>query len=279
MSDIETAKRLFFDGLGFLDAQDFIKAELRFREALTFAPKSVPVLTNLAVALFSRDKVREALEFSKRAIEIDGNNIEAHLIIADCFAKKKNFAEALVSCDKIIALEPTVAETYVNRAAALLGLNRPEESVASCDRAIALVANLANAYYHRGRALIRLGRHQEALASYDKAIAIQPDLAKAWVGRGNIFIELKRHDEAAAAYGKALSISPDIEEAEGAYLYQKMQCCDWSRFEDDCLSVMTGVRKGLLVTPPFAILGIPSTPADQLKCAKSFAARVFPDFG
>jgi protein O-GlcNAc transferase len=277
MSDIETAKRLFLDGLGFLNTHDFISAELRFREALTLTPKSVPVLTNLAVALFAQDKVTEALEFSKRAIASDGNNIEAHLIIANCFAKKRHFTEALASCDKIIALEPTLAETYVNRAVALIELNRPEESLDSCNRAIAMLPNLADAYYNRGRALIRLGRHQEAIASHDKAIALQPDLAKAWMERGNIFVELKRRDEAAAAYAKALSINPDIEEAEGACLHLKMYSCDWSNFEDGCSRVLAGGRKGLPVAPPFVILGIPSTPADQLKCAKSYAARVFPD--
>ncbi len=262
--------------MGFLDTHDFINAELRFREALKLAPASVPVLTNLAAALFARDKVTEALEFAKRAIANDANNIDACLIIAGCFAKKRQYAEVLASCDKIIELEPALVETYINRAAALIELNRPEESLASCDRAIAIAPNLTNAHYSRGNALIRLGRYQEALASYDKSIAIKPDFAKAWIGRGDVFLELKRHAEAAAAYGKALSIDPDIEEAEGALLHMKMFSCDWSGFENDCLRVMTGVRKGLPVTPPFVIVAIPSTPADQLKCAKNYVTRVFP---
>ncbi len=262
--------------MGFLDTHDFINAELRFREALKLAPASVPVLTNLAAALFARDKVTEALEFAKRAIANDANNIDAYLIIASCFAKKRHYAEVLASCEKIIELEPALVETYINRAAALIELNRPEESLASCDRAIAIAPNLTNAHYSRGNALIRLGRYQEALASYDKSIAIKPDFAKAWIGRGNVFLELKRHAEAAAAYGKALSIDPDIEEAEGALLHMKMFSCDWSGFENDCLRVMTGVRKGLPVTPPFVIVAIPSTPADQLKCAKNYVTRVFP---
>ncbi len=56
----------------------------------------------------------------------------------------------------------------------------------------------------------------------------------------------------------------------------KMYSCDWSTFEDDCSHLMVGVRKGLPVASPFAILGIPCTPADQLECAKSYVARVSP---
>lgn len=94
MSDIETAKTLekaktlFLEGLEFLDSRDFVNAELRFREALKFAPKSVPVLTNLAAALFAQEKLDEALDYAEQGTLSDAKNIEAHLIIANCFAKK-----------------------------------------------------------------------------------------------------------------------------------------------------------------------------------------------
>jgi len=208
MSDTETAKRLFFEALALLDARDYPPAELRLRHALNFAPQSISILTNLSIALMQQDNLAEALNFAERATNIDRRNVEALLVIANCHARMRNFSASLATCDRIIALEPRVAEIHSNRAAALNGLHRYEEALSSCDDAISLQPNAAGAHSNRGNALLGLRRPQEALLAYAHALQLQPGLAEAWAGRGHAFARQKRHDDALTAFARAIALNP-----------------------------------------------------------------------
>ena len=119
-------------------------------------------------------------------------------------------------------------------------------------------------------------RYDEAFAAYDKALALKPDLAEAWLGRGNVFTELKRYDEAFAAYDKAFSLKPELVGAEGSRLHAKMHLCDWSNFDAECDHLIASVRDGKSSAAPFTFLAIPSSPDDQLQCAKLWIAEKYP---
>jgi tetratricopeptide (TPR) repeat protein len=84
MSAVGDAKRLFFEGLAYLDDQNFSAAELCFRETLKLAQQSVPTLINLAIAQHKQNKIDDTALTSTRAIEIDPNNIEAYSMLATC---------------------------------------------------------------------------------------------------------------------------------------------------------------------------------------------------
>ncbi len=108
MSDIEDAKRFFFEGLAYLDDQHFSASEGRFIETLKLAPQSVPTLINLAIAQYKQNKIDDAALTSKRAIEIDPNNVEAYSMLAACQRQQRLYLAALSTCEKIISITPIV---------------------------------------------------------------------------------------------------------------------------------------------------------------------------
>ncbi|WAL58936.1 tetratricopeptide repeat protein [Thermocoleostomius sinensis] len=81
-----------------------------------------------------------------------------------------NYAEALDSFDRAIALQPNDTAAWVFRAVMLIHLEQYSEALESCDRAIAISPDYSEAWTFRGVALHRLGRYQEAYASYDRAV-------------------------------------------------------------------------------------------------------------
>ena len=210
MEDIETAKQLFFDGLAQLEKNDFAAAERLFVEALAFAPRSVSVLSNLAIAQFKQKKFVECGLTARRLIAVEARNIDGYDILSSCQKELGQYADALSSCDKIIEIDPTIAEAHSNRAHLLNALSRYPEAIASSKRALAIRPAFADAYLHCGNALQSLERHAEALAAYDQALSVGSDLTHAWFGRGNALWCLRRYDEALAAYDKALAIEPDL---------------------------------------------------------------------
>ena len=279
MSDLEAAKRLFLEALGFLDAQDYGSAEARLRDALIHAPRSVSILANLAVAVAQQGRPDEALAFAEQAIEVAPDNIEALLVASNCYVQSKQHGAALAACDKIIAVEPRLAEIHSNRAIALKGLHRYAESLESCDRAIALQPRLVGAHNNRANALAHLGRHDEALRACDDALRLDPDVAEALVARGNIHVQLGRYDAAFANFDAAFRKNPALNYLEGDRLHAKMHVCNWQDFDRDWAHLLASINASRAASAPFPLLAVPSTPQDQRRCAELYAADSAAELG
>ena len=213
MSDGDTAKKLFFDGLSHLDAHNFAAAETRFIETLKLAPRSIPTLNNLAIAQHKQDKIDEAAQTSARVIDIDPTNTDAYLMLANCHRALKLHQDALRNFEKVISIDPANADAHCGRGLSLIELKRDREALSSFDDAISVEPRFADGHLHRGRALAILKRYDEALAAYEAALVANPDLAGAMLGRGWVFAELRRYGDALAAYTSALALKPDLCEA------------------------------------------------------------------
>jgi predicted O-linked N-acetylglucosamine transferase (SPINDLY family) len=121
--------------------------------------------------------------------------------------------EALVSCDKALALKPDLAEAWADRAGMLQRATRFAEAIECSDRALALDANSVAAHYSRGVALVGLARPAEALAGFDRAVTIDPQFVAGHAARGAALFALGAYDEAKGAYDRALAIDPGFAEA------------------------------------------------------------------
>jgi predicted TPR repeat methyltransferase len=229
MSDVDEARALFFEALDFLDAANFEAAEARLRQALCFSPDNPAVLTNLAVALLQQGNRIDARSFAADAVAVNPRSVEALLVLADCRIHAGELAAALADYDRIIALEPRIAEAHNNRGLVLHRLARSAEALAGCEQAIALSPGMSDAHVNRGNALSALGRRDDALAAYDQALVLSPDRAEAQLGRGNLLCDENRHDEALAAYDRALALKPGLAEA---WLGRGNLLCRMKRFDE-----------------------------------------------
>jgi protein O-GlcNAc transferase len=135
---------------------------------------------------------------------------------------------------------------------------------------------MSDAWLGRGNVYFDIERYDDALTAYEHAIMLNPDLAEAWLGRGNVYLELYRYDQAFHAYDKAFALKPELSGVEGFRLHCKMHLCDWSNFDAECARLVKSVRDGLANSAPFAFLGVPSSPADQLQCAKLWITNNHP---
>ena len=207
-SDTDHAKSLFFEALACADARDFVGAEKRLRAALALVPDRPSVLTNLAAALFSQNKVSEALAVAKRALDHAPGNPQAMLVV--------------------------------------------------------------------GNSLALQGRFEELAGVLQRIVADAPGDADAWAALATVFTQVKRYEEAVAAYRHALAVRPDLDYARGDLVHARMQSADWTGLEADWAALLADVRRGLPAARPFHVLSFPSTPADQLACARTWMGREFP---
>ncbi|MCW3479687.1 tetratricopeptide repeat protein [Neisseriaceae bacterium JH1-16] len=167
---------------------------------------------------------------------------QLHLLMGLALVKLVQNDGALRHFGQAIALEPRMAEAYVNRGIVLKNRGRLDEAQADLDRAIALRPDLAEAHYNRGNVrlarqqlsaaredfanavrlnphyadalanlgelLTRSGAFADALPLLQRAVALQPDRAESHDSLGNALSGLIRHEEAIAAYQTALKLKP-----------------------------------------------------------------------
>jgi predicted O-linked N-acetylglucosamine transferase (SPINDLY family) len=304
-----------FDALNMLgivhgQRRNYDEAIRLIERAIKVNPRSAEAYANLGRVQFAMGEPQRAAASYAKSLTIKPDFTMAHSNFAAVLRGLKRPQESLAHCDKALAARPDYAEALNNRGNALFDLRRHEESLASYDRALALAPGMVEACLGRGNACVELSRYDEAAAAYDRALALNPSAADAFIGQGNILSKLKREDEALAAYNKALAIDPRSTHAlqacgsvaqdkrrygdafaaydrawaidptlkyiEGYRLHAKMHLCDWTNLESECAHLVANVRNGLRATGPFALVGITSSTADQLKCARTLIADRLP---
>ncbi len=260
-------------GSALKDLERFEEALASFDRALALKSDHAEAWHNRANALNELERYEEALASCERAIALRPDLAEAHNNRANALKHLRRFEEALAGYDRTLALRPDYADAINNRANVLKELKRFDEALTDYDRAIALKPDHADAFRNRGVVLTELKRYEEALASFDRAIAIKPDHAEAFYSRGSAFLGLRRLDEAAENFSRAIALKPDQDHLKGIYLHVLMHLCDWTNFDARCAELIADAAGGLQTAHPFQLLACASTPADQLKCARTFVTK------
>ncbi|MEQ1775930.1 MAG: tetratricopeptide repeat protein [Burkholderiales bacterium] len=255
----------------------------RYAEALASLDKALALEPGYADALINRGNVLQDLGRYEEALAAFDNVLARqpeHLAAlnnrGNVLHDLKRYEAAIASYDWALRVNPAYAEALNNRGIALLRLRRPDEALASFDRALALDPEYAEAFNNTGNALRDLRRFEGALASFDRALVIEPDYPEALYNQGHVLNEMKQHEAAAAAFARLLKIAPDSDYALGDMLCAQLSCCDWTAYAHTVERIAAAVREGRKADDPFPFLAISESAADQLMCARSYAADKYP---
>jgi len=255
-------------GAVLIQLKRFAEAESYLFQALGRHPISDATLYNYGIALKALNRAAEAVQRFGEALMINSSVPETWNNRGAALNDMKRYEEAIADFDKATTLNPRYAEAFSNKGKALAELERYDAALHAYESALTLKPDLAEAWVGCGKLLISLNRLDQASAAYHRALALKPDLAQAWLGRASILLPLGNYDEAVDGYQRALSLDPDLHCAEGYRLFAKLNLCDWASLDDDVDRLLLRLREGRCVSPPFPLLTIPSTAADQLKCAE-----------
>ncbi len=231
---------------------------------------ALDTLFHEAVGLHNRGRLADAVLLYDNVIRRDPDIALAHSNRGAALSSLREFEEALRSFDRAVELQPDYAEAHNNKASVLVYLKRLDEAVLSYDRAIAIKPHYAEAHYNRANALKDLKRLDDALRGYDRAIALKPDFAEAYCNRGNALKDLQRWEEAFASYDAARALKPDMDFLFGAWLYAKLQICDFSDLEARMAEISRALLQNKRVCTPFQMLAISGSPELQRRAAQIY---------
>jgi tetratricopeptide (TPR) repeat protein len=122
-------------------------------------------------------------------------------------------ADAVALYDRILLLNPGIAEIHNNRGAALAGLEKCADAEAAYRRAIVLKPDYAEAFNNLGNTLCEIGRLDEAESALQTAIRLNPRWARCRTNLGIVFKWQGRFGEAEAAHREAIALDPQLAEA------------------------------------------------------------------
>src|SRR6267378_1888639 len=169
------------------------KAVQAFRDGLSF---------------LSKDDCEKALGYFEKAVESDSNYAEAWAQSGFCNEKLGKHAEALEASKRAVNLRPS-AESYFNIGLANFYLKQYREAADAYRQAIKLDPyNSADAYYALGLVYRDWGKADEEIQAYKQAIRLRPDYTSAYERLGARYLRSKKFSEAIEVFRQITALKP-----------------------------------------------------------------------
>ena len=227
-------------------AGDLSAALTAYRSALLAFPAHTGALYNFATALRELGQTDEAERTLRRLVELDPADGDGLFQLGELLLEAGRFSEA---------------GRVLERAFALL----PRNALIGC---------------YLGIARVRGGEPQRALEAFRQALEVEPNYAEVLLNLGNAYSMLDRHEEALDCYSRAYRAASRNSAFRGALLNEMQHCCAWTgigemiRLQRESIAQSSGEP-----IHPFHMMSIPTTRAEQLQCARNFAAHVMREAG
>ncbi len=271
--DIEQA---FARAVGCLRRNRPAEAEAHLRQVLAEDPGHAAALHHLGVLCYRRGDYGAAARHLQAAVAVDAASPYAHSNLGLALKRLQRIDEAVACFDAAIARGPDIAAFHNNRGLAFVEMRRFDAAQADFGRAVELDPNMAEGYCNRGKALVELGRFDDALKHIDRAIALRPDFAEAYCNRALVYRETGRFADAMESCRRVIEIDPRFPNMAGYWLHDMMRACAWDDLAVARARVLQMIDADEAAADPFVVLGIPSTPAQQLRCARRYCRDKFP---
>jgi len=206
---------------------DIEESMVYFRDAIDKDPTFAPAYLSLAEAYdemgtvfvgVSPEQTRpNVMEAVQKALELDPDNAEAHILLANTLQEEWHWAEAEAEYQRALALSPNDAEAHASFAWWLLCQGRTEEALAWEKRGRELDP-IAVSGDNVAWILFQSHRYDEAIRESRSALAVRPDNAGALLTLGFALVANNQAEEAVQVLEKAVSISKGSPAATGVLI-------------------------------------------------------------
>jgi len=258
-------------GVCALQQGDFAPARKALDRAIEIAPQSVESWCNLASLHTAQGHFEEAERALRHALALMPNHAAALNNLGSLLDARGDYYGAADAFARAISQRPDYARAWLNQAAALLAIRQLVRAEASARRAVQLDPNWADAQFVLGNVLAA-AQKSGALDAYREAVRLAPRSPHFQYQLG---LALDKHGEfaaAARAFEASLQIAPEFWPAVSQLAFLQRRMCDWHALPPLSSRLLAGIDRGVSGITPFSMLVEDTTPAQQLLCAKNFAA-------
>jgi tetratricopeptide (TPR) repeat protein len=188
------------------------EAEAIYQEILARAPTHPDSLHLLGLLHFHRGNYELAHELISQAIQHYDQEPVYHNNLSAVLVEMNRYAEACVSVDNALRLNPDLLDAINNKSLILPSLKRWEEAINLSRRYLEANPNSARAWFNLGVSMQEWGQHEESIPVYQKCIELDPTQVQAIVNMANAHKELSNWGEAQRVLTQAEAVDPNFGE-------------------------------------------------------------------
>ena len=259
-------------GLVYAGRAAYDEAVARYRQALAVAPDHAQGLNNLGIALAAQGETAQAEACYRRVFTVAPDDPDASVNLGNLRLAQGRWEEARALYAKAVDSAAAGVDALINLGTLLRRQGQCADALAYFRRALERAPARADCLSQLAATCLEMGDTRAAEDWYRKALAIEPANADICRELGDVFKLAGQFDQAAEHYGRALELRPDCYPALGGLIYARQHMSDWAGLA----GLWERARREAIGQPgsgitPFSILAQPTTPDDQLACARAWA--------
>lgn len=186
--------------------ENYTAALADFHRAEKLDPKLDAIYIGRGRSLFEAGRYKEALPALDQLMKMKPDHPDGRILRARTHAALGDHASALRDYDHVVGTVPSPSpDCFLERATALMNLQRPQDAVRGLDEGISRLGNLQALQLAALEIEITRKQYDEALARIDRAMAPLQRKEQWLARRGEILHVSGRDDEARMAYTAALT--------------------------------------------------------------------------
>ncbi|MEG4801049.1 tetratricopeptide repeat protein [Microcoleus sp. ARI1-B5] len=196
------------------------------------------------VDCFNQKNYEEAIEAFDRVLQINPNLAEAYYLRGLARSQLGDTRGAIGDYDLALQINPEWVDVYRSRASAHTAFGNQQGAVEDYTQVLRINPLEIEAYINRSLARTRLGDNREAIEDCTKAIRLNPNYAEAYVNRGLARSNLRNLKGALEDWTQALAIAPDDAQAYSNRCFVRAELGEPQGALEDC-------NRALQINPEF----------------------------
>jgi Tfp pilus assembly protein PilF len=187
---------------------DHAGARMQLLAVLKMMPEAVVALHLLALCEARLGNRNDADAAYRRALRLMPGDAQIRNNFGNFLKAGGDLEGALAQYDAALGANPALHPARLNRATALVQIDRAADALADVTALRAVAPEDAGLRLTAGAAYLKLGRLAEAAADFDAVLAARPDDVKALQGRARAAAQTGEEERAVALYRRALALAP-----------------------------------------------------------------------
>lgn len=187
-------------------------AEAIYQEILARVPTHPDSLHLLGLLYHHRGDYERACELVSQAIQYYDKEPVFHNNLCAILVELGRHADACVSVDNALRLDPNLLDAINNKALVLPYLRRWEEAINLSRRYLEANPDNPRAWFNLAVSMQEWGQHEESIPVYERCLELNPTKVQALVNMANAYKEMSNWSEAQRILTQAEAIDPNFGE-------------------------------------------------------------------
>ncbi len=260
-------------GVCHLQLGQFLTAQTEIKKAIQLNHQVADFWINYSQAFKLSGDTESALFHLQTALNLDPSHTEGWNNLGNLQQQLEQHQEAVNSYSKALSQQPNYANAHYNISISLSKLANLTSALEHCKTALQLEPKNVEYWGQFSHYLITSGHKKQAKSILMQALELHQNNHQLNCELASLLADEGELNAALKIYQTVIQQQPDNALALSQILYLKRSICDWEDLDDLSGRLLDAIKQQQPYISPFSFLTEPSSPEQQLECAKLWAKQ------